>query len=94
MASDQRRRAGERLLAEMTAAGKLNHTLTRTLMRTIRRRTLTRTLSVVAALQLFATAAAAQVTAIRAGRLLDPETGTIATNQVILVENGKFTVAK
>ena len=35
--------------------------------------------------------AAAQVTAIRAGRLIDPEAGTIATNQVILVENGRFT---
>jgi imidazolonepropionase-like amidohydrolase len=35
--------------------------------------------------------AAAQVTAIRAGRLLDPEAGTVTTNQVILVENGKFT---
>jgi imidazolonepropionase-like amidohydrolase len=34
---------------------------------------------------------AAQVTAIRAGRLIDPETGTAATNQVILVENGRFT---
>jgi imidazolonepropionase-like amidohydrolase len=34
---------------------------------------------------------AAQVIAIRAGRLLDPERGTVATNQVILVENGKFT---
>jgi imidazolonepropionase-like amidohydrolase len=33
----------------------------------------------------------AQVTAIRAGRLLDPDKGTISTNQVILVENGKFT---
>jgi imidazolonepropionase-like amidohydrolase len=33
----------------------------------------------------------AQVTAIRAGRLVDPETGTAAANQVILVENGKFT---
>jgi imidazolonepropionase-like amidohydrolase len=33
----------------------------------------------------------AQVTAIRAGRLVDPETGTIATNQVILVQNGRFT---
>lgn len=31
------------------------------------------------------------VTAIKAGRLLDPETGTIATNQVILVEGGRFT---
>jgi len=35
-------------------------------------------------------APAAQVTAIRAGRLLDPETGAIAVNQVILVEAGKF----
>ncbi|MGH7678804.1 MAG: amidohydrolase family protein, partial [Gemmatimonadaceae bacterium] len=35
--------------------------------------------------------AEAQVTAIRAGRLIDPESGTIATNQVILVENGRFT---
>ena len=35
--------------------------------------------------------AEAQVTAIRAGRLIDPEAGTIATNQVILVENGRFT---
>jgi imidazolonepropionase-like amidohydrolase len=61
-------------------------------MPTIRRRSLTRTLTRVAALQLFAaTVAAAQVTAIRAGRLLDPETGTVAANQVILVENGKFT---
>jgi imidazolonepropionase-like amidohydrolase len=30
--------------------------------------------------------ASAQVTAIRAGRLVDPETGKIATNQIILVE--------
>ena len=35
--------------------------------------------------------AGAQVTAIKAGRLIDPETGTAATNQVILIENGKFT---
>jgi imidazolonepropionase-like amidohydrolase len=32
----------------------------------------------------------AQVTAIRAGGLIDPETGTLARNQVILVEAGKF----
>ncbi len=32
-----------------------------------------------------------QVTAIRAGRLVDPEAGTIASNQVILIEKGKFT---
>jgi imidazolonepropionase-like amidohydrolase len=33
--------------------------------------------------------ASAQVTAIRAGRLVDPEAGTAAENQVILVEGGK-----
>jgi imidazolonepropionase-like amidohydrolase len=37
-----------------------------------------------------ATSATAQVTALRAGRLIDPETGTAATNQVILIENGRF----
>jgi imidazolonepropionase-like amidohydrolase len=40
---------------------------------------------------LAASPAAGQVTAIRAGRLVDPEAGTVATNQVILVEAGKFT---
>ncbi|MGH7711301.1 MAG: amidohydrolase family protein, partial [Gemmatimonadaceae bacterium] len=35
----------------------------------------------------------AQVTAMRAGRLLDPERGTVASNQIILVENGRFTRA-
>ena len=35
--------------------------------------------------------AQSQVTAIRAGRLIDPETGTIATNQVILVQDRRFT---
>jgi imidazolonepropionase-like amidohydrolase len=29
-------------------------------------------------------------TAVKAGRLIDPETGTVLTNQVILIENGKF----
>src|SRR5512135_100341 len=32
----------------------------------------------------------AQVTAIKAGRLVDPESGDIATNQVILIERGRF----
>src|SRR5579863_7742374 len=36
-------------------------------------------------------AASAQVTAIRAGHLIDPETGNAAANQIILVEAGKFT---
>lgn len=30
------------------------------------------------------------VTAIKAGRLVDPESGTVLTNQIILIENGKF----
>ena len=33
----------------------------------------------------------AQVTAIRAGRLIDPETGRVSTDQTILVEGGKIT---
>ncbi len=33
----------------------------------------------------------AQVIAIRAGHLIDPDTGTAAANQVILVDAGKFT---
>jgi imidazolonepropionase-like amidohydrolase len=32
----------------------------------------------------------AQVTAIRAGHLIDPETGVAAANQIILVDSGKF----
>ncbi len=38
-----------------------------------------------------ASVAGAQVTAIKAGRLVDPDAGTVSANQVILVENGKFT---
>ncbi len=34
---------------------------------------------------------ASAVTAVRAGRLIDPEAGTALTNQVILIENGRFT---
>src|SRR3972149_7831275 len=41
-------------------------------------------------LALAAAPAAAQVTAIKAGRLVDPEAGTVASNQVILVEGGRF----
>lgn len=36
-------------------------------------------------------AASAQVTAIRAGRVVDPDAGTAAENQVILIEQGKIT---
>jgi imidazolonepropionase-like amidohydrolase len=43
------------------------------------------------ALLLAPSSAPGQVTAIRAGRLVDPEAGSIAANQVILVENGRFT---
>ena len=53
------------------------------------RQTLVRTVALFAAI--IAPALRGQVTAIRAGRLLDPETGTIAANIVILVERGKFT---
>lgn len=50
----------------------------------------TRGLLVVAMLLLAVTSATAQVTAIRAGRLVDPEAGTVSTNQIILVEDGRF----
>jgi imidazolonepropionase-like amidohydrolase len=42
-------------------------------------------------LLLFASPAAGQVTAIRAGHLVDPETATVAHNQTILVESGIIT---
>jgi len=45
----------------------------------------------VALATLVALPAGAQVTAVRAGRLVDPEAGTIQTNQVILIENGRIT---
>jgi imidazolonepropionase-like amidohydrolase len=32
----------------------------------------------------------AQVTALRVGHLIDPDSGAVASNQVILIENGKF----
>ena len=43
-----------------------------------------------AALLLAAAPAAAQITAIRAGRLIDPESGTSTENVVILIEDGRF----
>ena len=42
-------------------------------------------------LLLVTTIAEAQITAIKAGRLIDPETGTASTNQVILIEGEKIT---
>jgi imidazolonepropionase-like amidohydrolase len=44
----------------------------------------------VSALLALAGTAAAQVTALRVGHLIDPETGTAAANQVILVQDGRF----
>ena len=32
-----------------------------------------------------------QVTALKIGHLVNPENGTVAVNQVVLIENGKFT---
>lgn len=45
---------------------------------------------VIACLFLGITSANAQVTAIKAGKLVDPDTGTTSINQVILVENGRI----
>lgn len=48
-------------------------------------------LGLLAWIAVLTTAASAQVTAIRAGRVVDPDAGTAAENQVILIENGKIT---
>ncbi len=32
----------------------------------------------------------AQVTVVRAGRLIDPDSGTVLTNQVVLIKDGKI----
>ncbi len=39
----------------------------------------------------FSLAAQSQVTAIKAGKIVDPESGTVVSNQTIIVENGKIT---
>jgi imidazolonepropionase-like amidohydrolase len=49
-----------------------------------------RTLFALFALVFAAAGASGQVTAIRAGRVVDPEAGTAAENQVIIVEGGKI----
>ncbi len=36
------------------------------------------------------TAGPAIITAVKAGKLIDPESGTVLSNQIILIENGKF----
>jgi imidazolonepropionase-like amidohydrolase len=46
--------------------------------------------SAVGALLVCAIATSAQVTAIKAGRLVDPDTGTVLTEQVILIRNNKI----
>jgi len=38
----------------------------------------------------FSSIAAAQVTVVRAGRLVEPDSGTVLTDQVILVDDGKI----
>ena len=53
-------------------------------------KTSTRTLVVLALLTLCCAAARAQVTVIRAGRLVDPEAGTAAPNQTIVVEGRRI----
>jgi imidazolonepropionase-like amidohydrolase len=50
---------------------------------------LTRILLVVVALALVQLAGA-QVTVVRAGRLIDPDSGTVLTNQVIMIKDGKI----
>jgi len=45
----------------------------------------------IVSMALLPSALTAQVTALRVGHLVDPENGTVADNQVVLVENGKFT---
>jgi imidazolonepropionase-like amidohydrolase len=45
-----------------------------------------KTIVLISLLLCFAFAAGAQVTAIRAGRVVDPETGAVSSNQIILVE--------
>src|SRR5215471_3422664 len=45
--------------------------------------------AVLAVLSFAATVAAAQVTAIRAGRLVDPDKGTVLQNQIILIRGNK-----
>jgi len=48
-------------------------------------------LAALATLALLPAVASAEVIAVKAGRLIDPETGTAATNPVILIEDGRFT---
>jgi imidazolonepropionase-like amidohydrolase len=49
-----------------------------------------RTLYCTIAALLFSTLSSAQTTAIRAGKLIDPETATVLTNQIILIRDNKI----
>src|SRR5215212_8563951 len=51
----------------------------------------TRALVALAIVAVFCAAARAQATVIKAGRLVDPETGAAAVNQTIVVEGRKIT---
>jgi len=51
---------------------------------------LCRSIGFVVILIVLSSLAHAQVIAIKAGKLVDPETGTVATNQIIIVENSKI----
>jgi imidazolonepropionase-like amidohydrolase len=50
-----------------------------------------RIFSIFVAVLSVAAVASSQVTALRVGHLIDPDTGTAAANQVILIQGGKFT---
>ena len=49
-----------------------------------------RAIALVAVSILFSVAASAQIIAIKAGKLVDPETGTASVNQLIPVEKGRI----
>ncbi|MEO8572935.1 MAG: amidohydrolase family protein [Pyrinomonadaceae bacterium] len=48
-------------------------------------------IALVLSLFVFCFAAHAQITVIKAGKIVDPESGKVASNQTIIVENGKIT---
>jgi len=49
------------------------------------------TITLFLSLSVFCLAAHGQITAIKAGKIVDPESGTVVSNQTIIVENGKIT---
>jgi imidazolonepropionase-like amidohydrolase len=56
----------------------------------MKRQTIFSTITTTALLLFCFSSAAAQLTAIKAGKLVDPDTGTTALNQIILIENGRI----